>query len=136
MYSPRPVGKPRPDSAGRPRGYSGADPSAAGGQDDPTDDPLPVLPPLTDRLYVVHYTTARPYDRRTAIPPVLAVVLRNLLTGEERVYETFTAAECDRLPPGDLDAHFPRYERDTLFVGVLRLRDRRPGGRLGVLAGA
>src|SRR5262245_29254708 len=64
----------------------------------PPADPLPPLPILNDSLYAIHYSQELQRNCPDRTPPVSAVVVQQVLTGQQRAFAAFRLAELNGCP--------------------------------------
>ena len=71
------------------------------------------LPEVTEQLHVVHYATDTSAEGY-ATPPVVAIVVQNVLSGEQMTFATITNAHAAGIGPEAFHIRFPQLEREVL----------------------
>jgi len=80
----------------------------------PDRDPLPPLPVLDGRLYAIHYSQELQANSAAQTPPTSAIVVQQVLTGQQLTFAAFQIAEQRGIPPADFLAHLPALEKQLL----------------------
>jgi len=80
----------------------------------PTADPLPSLPVLDSRLYAIHYSQELQANSAAQTPPVSAIIVQHVLTGQQQTFAAFQVAEQRGISPADFLVHLPELEKQVL----------------------
>lgn len=79
-----------------------------------TADALPALPPLDSHLYAIHYSQELQANSPAQTPPVSAIVVQQVLSGQQQTFAAFQVAERRGISPTDFLTHLPELEKPLL----------------------
>jgi hypothetical protein len=87
---------------------------AARASDDASLPPLPPLPATDEHLHAAHYSCELIDNSKASTPPVSAIAVRHLLSGQVWTFAAIRVAEERQIPPTDFLLHLPGLEREVL----------------------
>jgi hypothetical protein len=77
-------------------------------------DPLPPLPALDSHLYAIHYSQELQANCAAHTPPVSAISVQHVLTGQQQTFAAFRIVEQRGITPATLPAHLADLETHLL----------------------
>jgi hypothetical protein len=78
-----------------------------------SDSPLP-LPALDSHLHTIHYSQELQANCAAQTPPVSAIVVQQVLTGQQQTFAAFQIAEQRGISPADFTGYLSELEKQLL----------------------